>query len=79
MLAFVRRIDGDLALLLFLCAVGLIPIAADLAHHRKLAAEATLGLLLASVCFAAALKRAAVLWRARALQRQLLAGERWTR
>jgi hypothetical protein len=79
MLRTVRRIDGDIALLLFLALVGLIPVAGDLSEARAFGAEATIGLLLTVASMAGALKRAAVLLRARSIQRHLLAGGRWTR
>ena len=66
------RIDGDLVLLAFFVAVGVLPGIADGLNHRAFGSESTLGLILAGWALLALAGRVRLQLAARRLRRQLL-------
>jgi hypothetical protein len=73
------KFDGDSALLLFLISVGLVPVWGDLSEHRRVGGLTTLAMLVVTLATFGLLRRSLLLFRARALRRQLLASERLVR
>jgi hypothetical protein len=71
------KFDGDSALLLFIIAIGLIPVVGDLERGRPVGGLTTVAMVLVLWCSWGLLHRARLLFRARSLRRQLLAQERW--